>query len=205
MSESRFVVLAALDASELAERIATDAAELAGARHGELHLLHVADPPQVNPADRALGLNSETLATGARQRLEAIAKRVGFPETVCHIAVGDATHEILQMASVLAADILVVGTHGRRGLERMLLGSVAEHVVRLASCPVLVARRTDYDAHVPTIEPPCPDCLETQRASGGKELWCALHNKHHPHGTLHYEYPQTFAVGSMLLRPNGGA
>jgi nucleotide-binding universal stress UspA family protein len=53
---------------------------------------------------------------------------------------GDAGDAIAQLASDIEADLVVVGTHGHRGLERLLLGSVAENVVRLAPCPVLVVR-----------------------------------------------------------------
>jgi predicted lipid-binding transport protein (Tim44 family) len=51
------------------------------------------------------------------------------------------------------------------------------------------------------IEPACPDCLEAREESGGAIAWCARHTKHRPHGQLHYAYPPSFAMGSMLLRP----
>jgi hypothetical protein len=106
------------------------------------------------------------------------------------------------MAAHIDADLIFVGSHGRRGLERLLIGSVAERVVRGASCPVLVVRNKDYRRTLaPEIEPACPKCLDVQRESGGKQLWCAMHATKHPHAHLHYEQPDTFAVGSMLLRP----
>jgi nucleotide-binding universal stress UspA family protein len=96
--------------------------------------------------------------------------------------------EIAQLASDLEADLVVVGTHGRRGLRRLLLGSVAEGVVRLAHCPVLVVRPVETGATVPQIEPPCPHCLETRRESGGAELWCPQHRERHgQRHTYHYE------------------
>jgi universal stress protein A len=55
-------------------------------------------------------------------------------------------HEILETAKSQNVDLIVMGTHGRTGLQHILLGSVAEKVVRLAPCPVLVARQ-------PTIVP----------------------------------------------------
>jgi hypothetical protein len=89
-------------------------------------------------------------------------------------------HEIAQLASDLEADLVVVGTHGRRGASRLLLGSVAEGVVRLAPCAVLVVRpKAPPDVEAPKIEPPCPRCLEARRASGGKELWCEQHQQRH--------------------------
>jgi hypothetical protein len=95
---------------------------------------------------------------------------------------------------------VLVGTHGRKGAARLVMGSVAESVVRKAGCPVLVVREKDYAA-VPEIDPPCPDCLETQRATKGAKLWCARHSEHHPRAHLHYEFAEPFASGSMFVRP----
>jgi len=95
---------------------------------------------------------------------------------------------VAQLASDLEAELVVVGTHGRRGLRRLLLGSVAEGVVRLSPCPVLVVRPRELAPEVPKIEPPCPRCLEARRASGGAELWCEQHReKHGQRHTYHRE------------------
>jgi nucleotide-binding universal stress UspA family protein len=66
---------------------------------------------------------------------------------------GDPTHEILQFAQDHACDLIVLGTHGRTGLGRLLMGSVAEGVVRRAACPVLTVK-TPFPARipVPTVE-----------------------------------------------------
>jgi nucleotide-binding universal stress UspA family protein len=88
---------------------------------------------------------------------------------------------ILRLAEEVDADLIVVGTHGRRGFRRFLLGSVAEMVIREAPCPVLVARvgAEDSDREV---EPPCPDCIDVRFASGGKRKWCERHGEQHPFG-----------------------
>jgi hypothetical protein len=52
----------------------------------------------------------------------------------------------------------------------------------------------------PEIEPPCHDCLDVRWASAGSVMWCARHTRHHAHGHVHYEYPEPFAMGSLLLR-----
>jgi len=93
---------------------------------------------------------------------------------------------------------VVVGTHGRRGLTRMMLGSVAEATVRLAPCPVLVVRPKALPASVPAIQPPCPLCIEARRASGGKEYWCEQHSQHH--GQRH-TYHQSDRVGADTNMP----
>jgi hypothetical protein len=86
--------------------------------------------------------------------------------------------------------------------HRLALGSVAEKVVRHAGCPVLVVRPKDYHARSgQEIEPPCPDCVATQKQTARATLWCERHSARHPHGRLHYELPPTFGVGSMNFRP----
>ena len=89
------------------------------------------------------------------------------------------------MAARVDADIVFVGTHGRTGVKRALLGSVAERVVRGASCPVLVIRDKDYHLTLaPEIEPACPDCLAKQKATHGKTLWCDRQQRVAPEGAL---------------------
>jgi nucleotide-binding universal stress UspA family protein len=61
-----------------------------------------------------------------------------------HARIGGAAHEILQLASEVGADLILVGSHGRTGVDRALLGSVSERVAREAKCPVLVARSRSY-------------------------------------------------------------
>ena len=56
------------------------------------------------------------------------------------VEIGDPGHRIADVAAKLGADLIVMPSHGRTGIERMLIGSVAERVLRLAHCPVLVLR-----------------------------------------------------------------
>ena len=111
-----------------------------------------------------------------------------FARAVTHVRLDAPAEEMAQLASDLEADLLVVGTHGRRGLRRMLLGSVAEAVVRLAPTTVLVVRPKADQGDVPQIEPPCERCLEVRRQSEGRELWCEQHREHRGRRhTYHYE------------------
>lgn len=117
-------------------------------------------------------------------------RRATFERVVTHIRVGAPADEVAQLAADLDADLVIVGTHGRRGVRRLLLGSVAEGVMRLAHCPVFVVRPKDHYgtelANAPQIEPPCPRCVETRRRTGGKELWCEQHAERH--GRRHTYY-----------------
>lgn len=203
------VYLVAIDDTPCATHALDVACGLVAALGGaaEMHVVHVIPlpptyaapimaPAMVTPPDlleAGRGLLDRTTAHAA-QRFRG--KIVG------HLASGEAWREIVQMASNLRVDLIVVGTEGRTGITRIALGSVAEQVVRHAGCPVLVARPKEY--HLPAgeaIEPPCSDCVAVQTAHAN--LWCARHSSHHPQGRLHYELPPTFAVGSMNFRPDG--
>ena len=78
----------------------------------------------------------------AKARLEALAKEIDKPGLVTHrvVTVGIAWDEIVKAAKRLDCDLVVISTHGRTGLLRMLSTSTAEHVVRAATCPVLCVR-----------------------------------------------------------------
>jgi nucleotide-binding universal stress UspA family protein/quercetin dioxygenase-like cupin family protein len=78
---------------------------------------------------------------------ESMEERLPWPRTPepkidvdFQVAEGDAADEILHLAKTVACDLIVMGTHGRTGLERVLTGSVAEQVLRKAPCPVLAVR-----------------------------------------------------------------
>src|SRR3989338_7919094 len=109
------------DASRLAGTTAADLALQFGAR---LHVLHVV-PPVTDP-------------TPAPANLRAIAEGLGRAlSPVTAITSGLVTRQILAYAKKNAIDLIVLGTHGRTGVSRALLGSVAEAVVRRAPCRVL--------------------------------------------------------------------
>jgi nucleotide-binding universal stress UspA family protein len=186
-SPSRFVVLAAIDDSALADATSAAAAKYANATpNAELHFVHVVAwiPTQSGPVERANGIDPSGLLESARINLDRHAKSCKFEgDVVCHIALGDPSREILQMAARIDADVVFTGSHGRRGFQRLLMGSVAERVVRGASCPVVVVREKDYHRTLaPEIEPACSDCLKAQSASRGKKLWCTRHSEKHPTG-----------------------
>ena len=192
----RTVILGAVDGTAASPYVVAAGGRFAAMPGAELHLVHVIDA--VGETRRL----TEQLERG-RQILEDLGRNL--PESIplmLHLAAGSPTREILQLAANLQADLIVVGAHDLSRLEKLLLGSVAEPIVRKAQCPVYVVRRKDYHGKVvPELEPPCPDCLETQRATAGRELWCARHAQRHVHGRVHYEVPQGFGEGSTFLRP----
>lgn len=189
-----FKVLAGIDLSPASRGVLRRALSLANAGGGgEVHAAAVADHSRVTLGLHDLG-QSVTLADAATRlhdlatdvvgEFTAGSSPVNVRRVVTHLLDGDPAQELVWLAAHLDADLIVVGTHGRKGLSRILLGSVAERVVRLAGCPVCVVREKHHSAawKVPEIEPPCPDCLAVRNASEGKELWCARHKGHiHTH------------------------
>lgn len=118
-------------------------------------------------------------------------QRATFERAVTHVRVGAPADEIAQLAADLEADMVIVGTHGRRGVRRLLLGSVAEGAMRMSHCPVLVVRPKDHYGeevpNAPQVEPPCPECVAVRRKTEGRELWCPRHlEKHGRRHTYHY-------------------
>lgn len=177
-------LLAAIDYSEASALVLEQA--LAAARRmdaQELHFLHVRTEDggdEEREAQRAefgqwLGIHLQA-ARGVPHTVEIVA----------HIASGNPATVIVGMASDLLASLVVVGTHGRKGVQRMVMGSVAEAVVRNSGCTVLVVRPTAHHQTGPQIEPPCPVCVRTRLASHGQQLWCDQHLE--KHGRRHTYY-----------------
>ncbi len=208
-SPSRYLILAAVDTSALAEAVVDRAVAQAKATPGaQLHLAHAVE--MIPMAAATLGgsslsvPSSGVLLDAGRKLLEGLLGRAEQAGVVAtgHLLVGSPLGTILQLTASLAADLLIVGTGDAGKLMRILLGSVAESMVRKAPCPVLVvrAKRTvDVRPDVPEILPPCPDCLAVQQATNGQQLWCARHSEHHKRANTYYEYPEGFGGGAMFF------
>ena len=78
-----------------------------------------------------------------REELTKLAKESGIPHAGIVLADGDPAEEILRVAKENKCDVIVLGTHGRRGIGRLVMGSVAEQVLRRADCPVLTVKTPD--------------------------------------------------------------
>ncbi len=203
------VYLVALDTSDAADHVLEVACELGAALGGvaELHLVHILPDVSADPVLLMGGsgapVNYRAGGEALLERTAALAAKRFRGKIMGHLALGDAGPRIVELAAGLDVDLVVVGTVGRTGVARLLLGSVAEQVVRHATCPVLVVRPKEH--HVAnagiTIEPPCPDCAVVRAKTARASLWCERHTTHHPHGRLHYELPPSFAMGSMNFRP----
>lgn len=159
--QARTTIVAAVDFEEGGEAALHEAFRLAQLIEGlDLHVVHVLDP-----AKEKLGELSATLDDTMElllSHVSKVAQAAGVPENITpigHIRVGAPVGAIHQLAVDVDADQIIVGTHARRGLERILLGSVSEQLVREAHTPVIVARTKALKnlSHSDGVQPPRPD------------------------------------------------
>lgn len=147
-------IVAALDLSAYSKHVIRVAQEYAGALGARLTLVHTLELAPSPPGIEGLALtglppNWEQVYTDTRRdaalrrmedlRAEASAAAPGLPLSV-EILHGLLPDTLMDYLSTAQADLLIVGTHGRTGVARLFLGSVAEKLVRHAPCPVLVLR-----------------------------------------------------------------
>lgn len=135
------------DFSRASRMAFTKAVEMAGANRAELLLVHVLAPvvPMVGDGYLSPQIYEEietSARTQAQKQLDALAttaKKAGVRAKT--LLLGGVAHEqIIRAARSKRADLIVIGTHGRTGLAKLFLGSVAGRVVSTASCPVLTVR-----------------------------------------------------------------
>lgn len=148
-------ILCATDYSEPSYKALEVAQEIALKYKGELYLTHVIAPiPSISPvAAASLGLSSEFDIYSYQQELdihnkqtldEIIKTRISNKlKTNPVVRYGDVANEIIDLAAEENIDLIVISTHGTTGLLHMLLGSIAEKVVRLAKSPVLTIRASE--------------------------------------------------------------
>ncbi len=139
-------ILCPIDFSDASRAALETAADLAKRFGASLTLFHAYPVPGYTFPDGSFVASSkmlDELAEQARRHLEewkGIAASLGVPAAEAITAVGEPAHEIVTWSKEHAADLVVLGTHGRTGLTHALMGSVAERVVRRAPCPVLTVR-----------------------------------------------------------------
>ena len=135
-------ILVPVDHSACSEQALDYACELATKLDAKVHLLTVIGIPAYGVPELGVGVTApmiETMVVDNQRAVDTLAKtRPAVSQAL--VRVGDARDVILQNIDELKADLVVMGTHGRRGLSRALLGSVAEMVVRTSPVPVLTVR-----------------------------------------------------------------
>jgi nucleotide-binding universal stress UspA family protein len=136
-------ILVPVDFSACAERALDYACDLAAKLGARIHVINAigATLPELSVAltDQMITSLRTSNAAALDKLLEPRRKTAAFGQVT--VVDGDAREAILQAARAVRADLIVIGTHGRRGLTRVLLGSVAEDILRRAPCPVLAVRQ----------------------------------------------------------------
>lgn len=134
-------ILVPIDFSEASLEALRDAISLAESP-ALVHAVHVL-PDLRSEADylrEAMTMSQDEREARARATLIDMLAENGAEAVDAIVCVGSAGEEITRVARELGCDLIVMPTHGRKGVSRLLLGSVAERVLRLAHCPVLVTR-----------------------------------------------------------------
>jgi nucleotide-binding universal stress UspA family protein len=151
-------IVVPMDFSDVSERAAVYAGTLAGALNAALYLVHVLPPGGLAPHsfDRAADApgSREESYQAARLRLYRIAHELASEtlHVTIEVRTGSIAESIAEASVHYGADLVIMGTHGRTGVAHLLAGSVAERVIRLAPCPVLVLRSSGK-VHVHRAEP----------------------------------------------------
>jgi nucleotide-binding universal stress UspA family protein len=139
-------VLVAFDFSEHSKKAAREARDMAFQYGARLQALYVVEQ-EVHPAfylkwRESMARELPQIAEEAKESLKSTLGEEGLQDLDVHVEIGDgkAHAEISKFARASEVDLIVMGTHGLSGLDRMLLGSTTERVVRIASCPVLTVK-----------------------------------------------------------------
>lgn len=146
-------ILVPTDGSSGSAHIALQALDLAERYGASVHALNVVDSSLTSL------LEDESTAAGELdergERAVRIVEQMGEAhgvDVVTAVRSGDPAETILDYADEFSVDLIVAGTHGRSGLSRRLLGSVAERLVRHATCPVMTVRLPDTDVTVSDVD-----------------------------------------------------
>jgi nucleotide-binding universal stress UspA family protein len=141
-------IVVALDGSQCAEQAFEVALKLAETERAELGVCSVVDPVMVvgtTPPSPALDLMIGDLERSTKKRITSAVGKAHAKGLVAsgEIRRGLPSSEILKYAENFGADAIVMGTHGRGGVKRLLMGSVAEAALREAPVPVIIVRESD--------------------------------------------------------------
>ena len=142
-------ILVPTDGSAETERAVAHAAELAVAHGAEVHAVYVVNAATftglpMEPSWDGVADSLREEGESALERVEEVTKDRGVAVTT-HLLEGSPSKRIVECAERTDCDLVVMGTHGRGGIDRLLLGSVAECVVRASSVPVLTVRVHEED------------------------------------------------------------
>ena len=139
-------ILLAVDFTPVTDTVTQQAIELCQAFKARLSLVHVVEFTQMDLSNdlilpQEFEIDQELMKHG-KQRLEELAENTGIDKSECFVRQGSTRREILNLAKELDTNLIVIGSHGREGIQR-LLGSTANAVLHGAPCDVLAVRIKD--------------------------------------------------------------
>ena len=143
MTERLFArILVATDGSEKNKAAVEEALRIGRASGSPVHAVYVADISTLESAsgDVVIGDTWDLVQREAADTLARVRERAGGVQLETGILEGKPAAEIVRYAREKEIDLIVIGTQGKRGIERLLLGSVAENIIRNAPCKVLVVK-----------------------------------------------------------------
>lgn len=142
-------ILVPIDFSGCSKKALQYALPLAKEHRATVTLLYVVPPAYRGDEYAAIDYAQleESMVEGGKKELTKLVSDPvhGGVSAEILVVVGSPAREIIETAKNLPVDLIVISTHGRTGLKHVFLGSVAEHVVRLAPCPVLVVREREHE------------------------------------------------------------
>ncbi len=142
---SNLTVVCPIDFSRESSHAIRSALAIAGSPE-KLHVIHVISPTDPISPDALLGIADDEIRLElARKQIEQLCLDHGAKGASATVLMGDPGMQIAEYATQHAASLIVIPSHGYHGVKRLLVGSVAERVIRYADCSVLVLRRTDAE------------------------------------------------------------
>ncbi len=144
-------ILLPTDGSEGVGQAINAAVAVAAKFDARIHVLFVAEPPRFHEYGASVALTNimQSLQEAGRRTLDETAERIrtkGLSSVETALRQGHPAEEIIGYAEENDVDLVVMGTHGRRGINRMLLGSVTEEVVRCSPIPIMTVRMTPSES-----------------------------------------------------------
>ncbi|HEY1697634.1 MAG TPA: universal stress protein [Polyangiaceae bacterium] len=170
----------------------------------EMHIVHV---EAERATDEALRKVAGLLELYVSEKAAALRVR-GPHHAALHVRRGDPAAEIVRLAAEVGADAIFLGNHRAPHMKSLFVGSTAEHVMAVATCPVFLAgpKPRPEPSHVIVIEAACPDCVQRRAETHGQSWWCARHSEPH-HLRRHHVYSYTselpFATHDSEVSPTG--
>ncbi len=141
-------ILGALDLADTSLEVARSVRELSELYSADAHFIHIVAPvilPAYVEGYTQVSVPVDNLLAQANEKLLEVVETAGVVDSTLRASFGDTAIEVVKYAKETNVDLIVVATHGRSGLPHLLLGSVADRIVRTAHCPVMTVRPSTSD------------------------------------------------------------